>query len=163
MKFSTNEDVEVPIEATFDLLCDFESMERAAMRRGAEVQRVDTQREIGRGMIWNAVFSWRGKKRALQIELVTYNRANALLFHSKTDGLSGSLSFDLMPLSRTRTRMKVGLEVIPQSLSAKLLVQSLRLAKASLTKRYKLRVSDYIATMEERHNRMQGDRFSGPF
>ena len=56
MKFSTNEDVEAPIDAVFEMLCDFESFERAAMRRGAEVQRVDQLVAPGVGMIWDAVF-----------------------------------------------------------------------------------------------------------
>ena len=37
MKFSTKEDIDAPIDAVFDMLCEFDQFERAAMRRGAEV------------------------------------------------------------------------------------------------------------------------------
>lgn len=153
MKFSTNEDVEAPIDAVFEMLCDFESFERAAMRRGAEVQRVDQVKTPGIGMIWNAVFELRGKRREIQVEMVTFDRPNEILLETTSPGMIGSMSFELMALSRARTRVKVELEVKPLNLSARLLVQSLKLAKSSLTKRYKMRIAEYATGMQERYSR----------
>lgn len=153
MKFSTKEDVEAPIEAVFDMLCDFESFERSAMRRGAEVQRVDTMSKPGVGMTWNAVFPLRGKRRELTIEMVTFDRANEMVIDSMSQGLAGQMSFELMPLSRNTTRVLVALEIKPLNLSARLWVQSLKLAKATLSKKYKERVAEYARGMEERHAR----------
>ena len=56
MKFSTKEDIDAPIDAVFEMLCEFDQFERAAMRRGAEVQRVDQLAEPGVGMLWEAAF-----------------------------------------------------------------------------------------------------------
>ena len=153
MKFSTKEDVEAPIEAVFDMLCDFESFERSAMRRGAEVQRVDTMYKPGVGMTWNAVFPLRGKRRELTIEVVTFDRPNEIVIDSMSQGLAGQMSFELMPLSRNTTRVLVALEVKPLNLSARLWVQSLKLAKATLSKKYKDRVAEYARGMEDRHPR----------
>lgn len=153
MKFSTKEDVEAPIEAVFDMLCDFESFERSAMRRGAEVQRVDTMSKPGVGMTWNAVFPLRGKRRELTIEMVTFDRPNEMVIDSMSQGLAGQMSFELMPLSRNTTRVLVALEIKPLNLSARLWVQSLKLAKATLSKKYKERVAEYARGMEERHAR----------
>ena len=47
--------------------------------------------------------------------------------------------------------MAVGLEVKPNSLSARLLVQSMKLAKSNLTKRFKVAVADYAETIERDH------------
>ena len=41
MKLGTSRDVEAPIDFVFGQMSDFKAIERAAMRRGAEVQRVD--------------------------------------------------------------------------------------------------------------------------
>ena len=45
------------------------------------------------------------------------------------------------------------LDIKPLNLSARLLVQSLKLAKTSLTKKYKLRVAEFARTLEERQRR----------
>lgn len=156
MKFSTNEDVEAPIDATFAMLCDFEGFERAAMRRGAEVQRVDQITTPGPGMTWDAVFELRGKRREIQVELVTFDRPNELVFASTAPGLVGGMSFELIALARGRTRIKVELEVKPLNLSARLLVQSMKLAKNSLNKKYKMRLADFAKGMEERYRTSMG-------
>ena len=153
MKFSTKEDIEAPIEAVFEMLCDFEGFERSAMRRGAEVQRVDQKPVPGVGMMWNAVFQLRGKRRELELEMVTFDRPNEIVLESTSPGLIGQMGFELMALSRSRTRVLVELEVKPLNLSARLLVQSMKLAKASLTRKYKLRVAEYAKGMEDRYGK----------
>lgn len=151
MKFSTREDVEVPIEQAFDLICDFDTYERSAMRRGAEVRRTDSLTEAGIGMKWKAAFKMRGKMRDLELEMVQFDRPNELCVLSSTSGIDGTGQIELLALSRNRTRVSVEYEIKPTNLSARLLVQSLKLAKSSLTKRYKMRVADYAKSIEERH------------
>jgi carbon monoxide dehydrogenase subunit G len=151
MKFSTREDIEAPIEAVFEMLCDFESFERAAMRRGADVQRLAGVTEPGVGMKWDVRFELRGKRREMQLEMVRFDRPEEMLLVSTSPGMSGQMRFELIALSPARTRVKVELEVKPQNLSARLLVQSLKLAKNSLTRKYKLRVAEFASTMEERY------------
>ncbi len=153
MKFSTKEDIEAPIEAVFEMLCDFEGFERSAMRRGAEVQRVDRLTIPGVGMMWNMVFEMRGKRRELQIEMISFDKPNEMVFANTSPGLTGQVSFEVMALSRSRTRINVALEVKPLTLSTRLLVQSMKLAKASLTRKYKLRVGEYVVGMEERYRK----------
>jgi len=152
MKFSTKEDVEAPIDAVFDMLSDFEGYERAAMRRGADVQRVDSLTQPGVGMTWQAAFDLRGKRREIELEMVTYDRPSEIVLESTSPGLIGEVSFELMPLSRSSTRILVQTEIKPLNLSARLMVQSMKLAKGSLTKKYKQRISDYAKGMGERHS-----------
>ncbi|ASM73566.1 MULTISPECIES: SRPBCC family protein [Roseobacteraceae] len=154
MKFSTREDIEAPIDTVFDMLCDFEGFERSAMRRGAEVQRVDRLAKPGVGMMWDVVFSMRGKMRKVQLEMARFERPQEMLLVYRAAGLEGTFQIELMALSRSRTRIAISFELVPMNLSARLLVQSLKLAKTSLTKRFKLRVAEYAKGMEERHKRL---------
>lgn len=154
MKFSTNEDIEAPADAVFEMLCDFEGFERSAMRRGAEVQRMDQLQVAGVGMTWQAAFTLRGKQRQMEVEMVTFDRPNEIVLESTSPGLLGTTSFELIALSRSSTRVKVEMEIKPLNLSARLLVQSLKLAKTSLTRKFKMRVSEYAKSMEDRYSRM---------
>ncbi len=154
MKFSTKEDIEAPVEAVFDMLCNFESYERAAMRRGAEVQRVDDLALPGIGMKWQTTFELRGKRREMEIEMIRFERPTEMILESRSTSVVALMTLELMALSRSRTRILVALDIKPQNLSARLLVQSFKLAKTSLTKKYKLRVAEYAKSLEERHEKI---------
>lgn len=151
MQFSSKEDIEAPIDEVFDMLSEFEAYERSAIRRGIEVRRIDPAAAPRSGMEWVADFKLRGKPRQMTLHLAKYDPPNVMRFEADSQGLEGVLVLDLLPLSQRRTRMSVILYLAPKTLSARLFVQSLKLAKANLTKRFKLKVADYAKTMEDRH------------
>ena len=153
MKFSSREDIEAPIQDVFDFLCDFNSFERQAMRRGAVVQRVDKLRDPGLGMTWDVSFNLRGKKRDVRLTMRDFAPPTNIGLAAKSQGIDGSFVIELIALSRTRTRMSIALELKPMNLSARLLIQSLKLAKSSLNKRFKLRVAEYTKVIEDRLRR----------
>lgn len=153
MKFSTKEDIEAPIERVFALVSDFEALERAALRRGAEVQRTDALRKPGVGMSWTASFMARGRQRHLDIQMVEYEPPHSMRFHSVAQGLETDMKVELVALSRGRTRLSLDLDLKPRSISARLLVQSLKLARANLNKKFHLRMADYARDLEDRAKR----------
>ncbi|MEP1588019.1 MAG: SRPBCC family protein [Tateyamaria sp.] len=153
MKFTTREDVSAPIEQVFEALRDFEGFERQAMRRGIEVRRTDNLKKASVGLCWQVAFELRGRKRDITLELVRFESPNEMAFKGKSSGIDADFVIELMALSRTRTRMAVNLEITPLNLSARLLVQSLKLAKNNLTKRFKLKVASYAKTLEDRLQR----------
>ena len=154
MKFSTKEDIEAPIDFVFDAVSDFQSFERAALRRGAEVQRVDTLQSAGVGLTWEAQFRFRGRKRDIRIEVTQFERPTSLGCVYETQLLSGTLDVDLVALSRNRTRLSVESNFAPRNLTARLLVQSLKLARSSLDKKFRFRVAHFAKELEERHKRL---------
>ena len=67
MRFATKQDIESPIADVFRIISDFETWERAAMRRGADVARIDKLRAQAAGMRWSARFSYRSKQRNMEL------------------------------------------------------------------------------------------------
>ena len=153
MKFSTKEDIEAPIEDVFAMLSEFEAFERSAIRRGVELQRVGTHVGPGVGMTWVANFPLRGKQRELRLELMQFDAPETMRFQGMMQGLETDMTLALVALSPRRTRLSVELTLKPRSLPARLLVQSLKLAKGNLDKKFKLRVAEYARALEERHKR----------
>ena len=147
MKFSTKEDIEAPIDVVFEMLCDFEMFERGAMRRSAEVQWTDIKTVRGVGMMWRAMFNLRGKRRQVDIEMVTLDQPHEMVLECKSPGLFTTMTAELVALSKTRTRVMVVFDIKPLNL----LLQSIKLAKASMTEKYKLRVVEFAKSMEERY------------
>ncbi|WP_306151856.1 SRPBCC family protein [Roseovarius sp. MMSF_3281] len=154
MKFSTKEDVEAPIDFVFNEVSDFQAFERAALRRGAEVQRIDALQTPGPGMMWSAQFNFRGRKRDAEIELTQYDRPNELACTFRTHLLLGTLDVELVALSRKRTRVSIVTEFSPRNLTARLLVQSLKLARSSVEKKFRFRVAHFAKELEERYKRL---------
>ena len=154
MKFSTKEDIEAPIDHVFQALSDFEGFERSAMRRGAEIERVDKLGIPGVGMKWRVGFQMRGKPRLMMLELKRSDPPHSMEFLAESSGMDGVMIVDLVAMSRRRTRIGLDLELRPHSLSARLLVQSLKLARGNLNKRYRLRIAEFAKDMEDLYKQM---------
>ena len=148
MKLSTREDIEAPIAYVFQRVSDFERFERRAMRQGADVsRRAEGLVEIG--MIWDIAFEFRGRSRKAQAELTGMETQHAIEIISRSDGLTVVTQVETVALSGTRTRVLVSCDLRAKTLTARLLLQSLKLAKTKLTKRFKARVLDYAESIED--------------
>ncbi|WP_417726464.1 SRPBCC family protein [Roseovarius sp.] len=151
MQFTSKEDIEAPIERVFAEITDFQGFERSALRRGADIKRTDTLRAPGVGVSWHAVFKLRGKQRTLDVNVAEYDPPNGITLGLVSASIEGQMIADLVALSRGRTRMSVTLVLQPRSLAARLMMQSLKLARSNLTKRFKVRVAEYAMEVEERY------------
>ncbi|WP_298496279.1 SRPBCC family protein [uncultured Maritimibacter sp.] len=154
MKLTTREDISAPIEAVFANVADFAWFERAAMRRGAEIVRTDKLEKPGPGLSWHAEFELRGRERKVDVDLVDYDPPEKLKFLMRSAGLEVEAVIDFVAMSRTRTRMNVTMEATPKTIPARLMIQSAKLARTNVQKRFRRRVAEYAAELEERcHSR----------
>ncbi|SEW38214.1 hypothetical protein SAMN04488515_2441 [Cognatiyoonia koreensis] len=150
MKFSTREDIEAPVDYVFGQVSDFGAFERQALRRGAEVRRVDSG-PFKEGSSWDVAFKFRGKDRNMRANLEHLDAPNGFRIETVANGIDGLTQVDLVPLSPHRTRIAVSIDLTAKSLSARLLLQSLKLAKSNLTNRFKKRIADFSQDIEDRY------------
>jgi hypothetical protein len=154
MKLSTREDIEAPLSYVYGRISDFAAFERRALRQGIQVsRRSDAAPAVG--TLWDIAFDFRGRSRKVEAALTKLEPDHALRIESQSDGLTADTEVELIPLSATRTRVMVSFELKAKTLTARLLLQSLKLAKTKLTKRFKARVLDYAETVEDDYRRGQ--------
>ncbi|MFM2391763.1 MAG: hypothetical protein RLZZ437_3318 [Pseudomonadota bacterium] len=154
MKIASRHDIEAPPDFVFQTLTDFDSWERSAMRRGADVTRTDKLTALGPGLSWLVRFRFRGKDRKLSVKLTGLDAPTRLSFALSGGLFDATNIVDLMELGATRTRMVVVSEAKPKTLAARLILQSLRLARNRVQRRVDKRIGMIGTEIEERY-RMQ--------
>lgn len=147
MRFKTHKDIEAPIDVVFARLTDFDQFERQALQRGASVKRL-SQGPIGVGSEWDLSFQFRGKGRRLKAKIDSFDRPNEIHLETEASGIVGTTMLDLVQLSPKRTRFNVNIDLKPNTLSARLLLQSLKLARGTLMQRLKKRVEAFAEEVE---------------
>lgn len=150
MKFTTREDIAADIEHVFASVSDFDGLERAALRRGAEVMRTDNMSAPGAGMSWQAKFPFRNRDREANMRLSEYDAPNGLTLLSKVSGIEAEVQVELMALSPNRTRLNMVLDLKPKSIPARLLLQSMKLARGNMVKKFRRRIADFAQNIEDR-------------
>lgn len=148
MKLSTREDIEAPIETVHAAVTDFAAIERQLKKRGVDIGHDPATPLAGVGRRWQARASWRGREYRIVSELVSIDEARGYAIMSTTGGVECRTVVELIAQSKTRTRILVSLDLRPTTLSSRLLIQSLRLAKGRLSHRLESRVSDFARRVE---------------
>ncbi|OOY10409.1 SRPBCC family protein [Thioclava sp. F36-7] len=153
MKLSTRTDISAPAGFVFERLADFGSFERVAMRRGITLKRLDTLSEPGAGMSWDIGFRFRGKQRQMITDVKHFEVPELIVYEGVSNSFEAVMDFDLTDLSKTRTRLQVGLDLRPRSLGARLMIQSAKLGKGNLERRFKERIDQFAQDIERQHEK----------
>lgn len=153
MQFSSVQDVNAPLDFVFQQLSDFDSYESYAMRIGADVKRMDQLTQKAAGLRWSIDGDFRGKKRKFDIQLTEYRPDNLLKFLVVASGIEATASMEAMALTRKQSRIKVTTVLTPKSISARLILQSAKLAKSSMNRKYNHRFWTYANYIENNYNK----------
>lgn len=147
MKFSTRINVDVSPTQLFDRVADFDRLERVLMQNGASVERIDPALDPGTRMGWNVAFRWRGKQRKLRIEVDRYDWPDSFSMVGQSDSLGIMIGATVIGLNRKRSRLIFEMEISPRNMRARLMIQTAKLGKARLDRRFEKRVQEFIGDL----------------
>ena len=152
MNFISKQDIEAPAIHVFQQLTDFDFYESYAMRVGAQVERRDSYKEPQPGMCWAISGRFKGKDRNVELTLDAYNPTDTLSYICTSPSLNAIINFDVIPLSKTETRLKVVVDVQAKGLSARVALQSAKLAKKTLDRKFDTRMRDFANNIGEKYH-----------
>jgi carbon monoxide dehydrogenase subunit G len=150
MQFTARHDLDASSVDVFESLGDTAKWERAALRRGVEVLRRDSAKGLVVGAGWAVKASFRGKPRDIDVTLTEVERPRKIAFKGMAGLFSGDVTLDLIELSARRTRVNIAVEITPNTLAARIMLQSMRLARGRMQKRFAQRVRQTFNEMNER-------------
>lgn len=148
MKLTTREDIAAPIAHVFAQASDFETFERRALREGAQVARYQT----GHSAVdtsWDITARFHGRNRQFNAQLTRFDPPTGYVVTTLSDGLEFVTEMQLFALAPQRTRVTMTIDISARTLTARLLVQSLRLAKTRLTQGFRSRIRAYAEQIED--------------
>lgn len=146
MKLTARQDIQADIGEVWSVLTDFDSLEAIARGRGLGIKR-----DAGQALpVWTVGFNFRDKPREAEAQLLTLEEPTRITGLALGKSLEAEVIVDLQPLGPNRTRMTIETEVKARSLSARLFLQSLKLARGRIEGRYTKVASQLAAYVEKR-------------
>ena len=88
---------------------------------------------------------WRDSPRQVWLEVTRFDRPSHIVLEGHSDLFNLSIAMTLVPLSRVRTRLLFETEIRPRTMRARLLLQTARLGKAQLDRKYDQRIADFLS------------------
>ena len=141
MKFVAKEDIALPQQVLFDFMADFQMFERVAIRRGVEITRSGSMASSD-GLKWDCTFEFRGRDRMACVHLDEFSAPEKMAFLITNPALDNRVEITVSALSKKQSRFQVSTVLEPKTLTARLLIQSMKLARSKYNKRFQKRVAE---------------------
>lgn len=135
MKFKVSEDVDAPRAMVWARLADFSHMEQDARGRGATITRVGNWTALAEGVEWRGEVTVRGKVRPLSAKVTRLLPQEMCLIESRIGGMSCLYEMSFVALAPEVTRVSVVLDLSAQTLTARLVLQTMKLARGRVMQR----------------------------
>lgn len=156
MQLNATEILTGHIEEVFDELADFARAERAAMDRGISVERLDALGAPDAGVKWKIGFFARGRDREAEMEVTKFTRPTLIRYEGQVGGLVFETNVACRVADSNATEVTVSTKLRAKSMSARVLLQSLKIARRRVQKRFRKSIRTLLREVESK--RMQAAR-----
>lgn len=141
MKFSTRVNSSSTAEQLFDRVTDFSRLEQMLIKNKVSVSRINPADEPGAGMAWKLAFDWRSKTHVLRLDVRRFDRPDVVFITGTSDLFDLLITITVFGLTQTRSRLIFETEVLPRNMRARVIIQTAKLAKGRLDRRYEQRIN----------------------
>lgn len=135
MKFKVSEDIDAPQPFVFAHLTDFTTLEADLRGRGARLDRVGGWIESAEGVAWEGEVTVREKPRAVAARITSYAPHETCVVDSTIGGMQCHYELNFIALSPQVTRVAAVLDLSAKTMTARLLLQTLKLARGRVLQR----------------------------
>ena len=149
MNLQATYDLEAPAKYVFDRITDHADFEALLMGYGANIERLDEETSLNVGMKWAIDGVFRGKQRQVEVTLTSLSESELVSYSSASKDVNASVDMKLHALSANQTRFSVDLAPKANTISARLILQSAKLARKTLEKRINRRFADFCQRLED--------------
>jgi|SRR6056297_190487 hypothetical protein len=156
MKFKVTEDVDAPQALVWQRLTDFSGLEADARGRGATVTRLGNWTRTEQGVEWRGEVTVRGKQRAIMARVTTLTPDDLCIVQSKIGGMDCHYEMSFVALSPRTTRVALTLDLSADTLTARLLLQTMKLARGRVLQRLQGILARQGNAAEAEFRRQQG-------
>jgi len=149
MQLTTDYELNAPTDYVFKRITEHADFEALLMGYGANIERLDNLTDLGVGMKWAIDGNFRGKQRQVEVELTDLAENETISYKSESKDVTANVKMDLMALAPKRTKFSVSVAPKANSISARLILQSAKLAKKTLQTRVDKRFADFCQRLED--------------
>ena len=153
MRLHATEELKLPIRLAWMEVTNFAGFEALLRERGAELERSEEPDPPGLGTRWQGSFEYGGKRRDMTAEVVRFAPPHEMEIALVSAGLDGELRVTLVEGKAGRTHIDVTVDLAARTMRARLFLQPLKLAHATLQARFAGRVGKLARAMEKRRRR----------
>lgn len=149
MNLEVTYDLDAPAKYVFKRITDHADFEALLMGYGANIERLDNEASLSVGMKWAIDGVFRGKQRQVEVALTRLTQNELVSYQSESKDVNAAVDMKLHALSAKQTRFSVDLAPKANTILARLILQSEKLAWKTLEKRINRRFADFCQRLED--------------
>lgn len=149
MNLETTYELDAPAEYVFKRITDHADFEALLMGYGANIERLDDEISLNVGMKWAIDGNFRGKQRQVEVSLTQLIENELVSYASESKDVNATVDMKLEALSPKQTRFSIDMTPKANTISARLILQSAKLARKTLEKRVNRRFADFCQRLED--------------